>query len=330
MIVVTGANGFIGSAMVWELNNVGQYDVVCVDSVNVLTRPGPLRHRRFKDFFLKDELWAFLERPETKKNLTAIIHMGACSTTTEMNVAFLTENNFEYTKRIWKWCVEHKKTLIYASSAAVYGDGSKSFDDALPSKIFAPLNPYGESKACFDRWVEDEILQGKPTPPKWFGLRFFNVFGPNEYHKEFMRSVVNKAFAQIQESGSLTLFRSHDPKYENGKQMRDFVYVKDITRWMLELLNAAVPSGIYNMGFGEARTWLDLSAAVFKAMGLTINITWTDIPEVMRARYQYFTQAKMDRLMATGLSKPQWPVEKAAEDYVINYLSKPLEMDTYL
>jgi ADP-L-glycero-D-manno-heptose 6-epimerase len=328
MIIVTGANGFIGSAMVWELNEAGRSDIICVDTVSIEERPNLLLKRKFERFFKKDEIWAFLETPDAKSRVEAIIHMGACSSTTEMNVTFLNENNVEYTRRLWNWCTENRKKYIYASSAAVYGGGENGFDDTLPSSTYKPLNPYGESKASFDRWAE---VQSK-TPPLWMGLRFFNVFGPNEQHKGFMCSVPNKAFSQIHDTGTLSLFRSHNPEYEDGKQMRDFVYVKDITRWMLELLTGnGLRSGIYNMGFGYARTWLDLAGAVFHAMGKPLRINWTDIPEAMRPRYQYFTEAKMDRLLSLGLTKPQWPLEKAIRDYVQNYLAKSSQgVDSYL
>ena len=328
MIIVTGANGFIGSALVWELNQSGRTDIVCVDTVDLKERPEPLKKARYKNFLKKDELWDFLEKPEADAKVEAIFHMGACSATTEMNVEFLNENNVEYTRRIWNWCTRHKKTYIYASSGAVYGDGSKGFDDSLPSTAFAPLNPYGESKAAFDRWAETQTK----TPPRWFGLRFFNVFGPNEYHKGFMCSVPFKAFEQITQTGTLALFRSHNPDYEDGKQMRDFVYVKDVTRWMIELLllpNAR--SGIYNMGFGKARTWLDLATAAFQTLDRPTEIKWIDVPEAMRPRYQYFTEAKMDRLKAQGLSQPQWPLESAVDDYLRNYLAKlGSGVDSYL
>ena len=334
MIIVTGANGFIGSALVWELNQAGRNDVVCVDTVSLKKRPELLRNLRYQKFLLKDDIWAYLDSFEAQSTVTAILHMGACSSTTETNVEFLNENNVEYTRRLWQWCAEFGKRFIYASSGAVYGDGNEGFDDARPSSVFKPLNPYGESKAAFDRWAEalvgsnpnkGALVAAGRVPAHWFGLRFFNVFGPNEYHKEFMSSVVYKAFGQISEKGSLNLFRSHDPKYEDGKQMRDFVYVKDITRWILELLSCNGPSGIYNMGYGDARTWLDLAGAVFKNMDREMKINWIDIPEEMRPRYQYFTEAKIDRLMSLGLSKPQWPLEIAVADYVKNYLQKSNE-----
>jgi ADP-L-glycero-D-manno-heptose 6-epimerase len=318
MIIVTGANGFIGSVLVWELNSRGIEDIVCVDSVPLEARPGLLKKRRYRRFLHKDELWSFLNSKEGIERVSWIVHMGACSSTTELNVEFLRENNTLYTQRIWEWCIANRRPFIYASSGAVYGDGAMGFDDATPPDVFKPLNPYGESKAAFDRWAVHE----KTTPPHWYGLRFFNVYGPNESHKGDMSSVVFKAFHQIQESGSLRLFRSHNPDYADGKQKRDFVYVKDITRWICELMEKKPASGIYNMGFGKSRTWLDLAGAVFKNMDRPMKIDWIDIPEAMRVRYQYFTEARMDRLVATGLSRPQWSLEDGVADYVRNHLSQ--------
>ena len=324
MIIVTGANGFIGSALVWELNQRGRADLICVDTISLEARPELLKNLRYDRFLLKDEIWDFLASSESK-NVEAILHMGACSSTTELNIEFLNENNVEYTRRLWNWCTHNQTRFVYASSGAVYGDGNEGFDDSTPSNQFKPLNPYGESKAAFDRWVEDQVKAKAPTPPHWYGLRFFNVFGPNEYHKEFMSSVVFKAFNQIHKTGTLQLFRSHHPDYGDGKQMRDFVYVKDITRWCLELLEGSKNSGIYNMGFGRARTWLDLAAAVFENMNKPVKIEWIDIPVEMRPRYQYITEAKIERLLALNVSAPAWPLEKAVADYVKNYLMKSLE-----
>ena len=204
MIIVTGANGFIGSALVWDLNQHGRKDIVCVDTVSLEARPELLKNLQYKKFLLKDEIWDFLKTPEALVSVEAILHMGACSSTTELNVAFLEENNVEYTRRLWQWCTENEKTFVYASSGAVYGDGNEGFDDARPSKVFKPLNPYGDSKAAFDRWVENEIAAEHATPPHWYGLRFFNVFGPNEYHKGFMSSVVYKGVRS-------------DPRYGNSQ-----------------------------------------------------------------------------------------------------------------
>ncbi|MCM2282882.1 MAG: ADP-glyceromanno-heptose 6-epimerase [Bdellovibrionaceae bacterium] len=323
MVIVTGANGFIGSVLVWELNSRGSSDVVCVDSVSLSERPELLRKRQFSRFLSKDELWSFLETPEARQQVTWILHMGACSSTTELDVEFLRENNTLYTQRLWEWCRDNRKNFVYASSGAVYGDGQEGFDDTTSPDVFKPLNPYGESKAAFDRWVVRE----RETPPHWYGLRFFNVFGPNEYHKGDMSSVVFKAFHQIREHGQLRLFRSHHPEYRDGEQMRDFVYVKDVTRWIYELMMQKPASGILNMGYGQARTWLDLARATFTNMDRDLKIDWIDIPVEMRPRYQYFTEAKMNRLFSLGISKPQWPLEKGIADYVRNHLAKS---DPYL
>ncbi len=322
MIIVTGATGFIGSAMIWQLNNRGCANVLAVDTIPPSARPEVLKNRSFTRFLGKDDLWSFLATADARQSVEAVIHMGACSSTTELNVEFLTENNFEYTRRLWNWCTEKQIPLIYASSGAVYGDGAEGFDDASPSKIFKPLNPYGESKAAFDRWVETQIASNAKTPPSWYGLRFFNVFGPNEYLKGDMASVVFKAFHQIRSTGGLKLFRSHRPDYKDGEQLRDFVYVKDIVRWMDELLKKPVPSGIYNMGNGKARSWNDLAKATFSALQKPVAIDYIDIPLEMRPRYQYFTEARVDRLLAAGLSRPEWPLEKGVSDYVANHLLK--------
>jgi ADP-L-glycero-D-manno-heptose 6-epimerase len=319
VVIVTGANGFIGSALVWELNRRGRKDIVCVDTVSLKDRPELLKKANYEKFLLKDEIWAFLNSTEAIQKVDSVLHMGACSSTTELNIEFLKENNVEYTRRLWQWCAKYRKKFIYASSAAVYGDGHEGFDDATPSRMFRPLNPYGESKAAFDRWAVEQV----DTPPLWMGLRFFNVYGPNEYHKDFQASVVCKAFSEIRATNELKLFKSHDANYKDGEQLRDFVYVKDITRWTVDLTaKPELKSGIYNMGFGRARTWLDLATATFKSMDVKLKINWIQIPEILRERYQYFTQAKIDRLLAQGLSAPQWTLEDGVTDYVENYLQK--------
>ncbi|RYZ79499.1 MAG: NAD-dependent epimerase/dehydratase family protein, partial [Proteobacteria bacterium] len=209
MIIVTGANGFIGSVMVWELNQKGTADIVCVDSVDLRTR-NVLKHRKYSRFLSKEELWSFLETKEAQEQVTWVIHMGACSTTTETNKDFLWENNTYYTQRLFEWCTKHGKSMIYASSAATYGAGELGFDDTTDPELLKPLNLYGESKVQFDRWA---VKQTK-TPPHWYGLKFFNVFGPNEYHKQDQASVIFKAYNQIRDNESLGLFKSGKPEYK--------------------------------------------------------------------------------------------------------------------
>lgn len=317
MIIVTGANGFIGSAIIWELNQKGFTDIIAVDSVGLDTR-NVLAKRQYSKFFLAGELWSFLDQPETQKKVTWVIHMGACSSTTEKNWDFLYSNNFEYTQRIFNWCAQYQKSLIYASSAATYGAGEHGFDDTFDSEKLKPLNLYGDSKVLMDRWAVKQTA----TPENWYGLKFFNVYGPNEYEKGSMASVAFKAFHQIKNTKSLGLFKSYNPNYKDGEQLRDFVYVKDLTRWVMELMEKKPTSGIYNMGFGAARSWLDMANSLFKAVDLPININWLEIPDDIKNQYQYFTLANVNKWQAAGMSPAQWPLEKAIEDYVKNYLSQ--------
>jgi ADP-L-glycero-D-manno-heptose 6-epimerase len=317
MIIVTGANGFIGSAIIWELNQKGFTDIIAVDSVGLDTR-NVLAKRQYSKFFLAGELWSFLDQPEIQKKVSWVIHMGACSSTTEKNWDFLYSNNFEYSQRLFSWCAQYQKSLIYASSAATYGAGENGFDDTFDSEKLKPLNLYGDSKVLMDRWAVKQTA----TPENWYGLKFFNVFGPNEYEKGSMASVAFKAFHQIKNTQTLGLFKSYNPHYKDGEQLRDFVYVKDITRWILELMDKKPSSGVYNMGYGVARSWMDMAKPLFKALDLPINITWLEIPDDIKNQYQYFTQAKMNKWEAAGMSLAQWPLEKAIEDYVVNYLSQ--------
>lgn len=322
MIIVTGANGFIGSAIIWELNQRGITDIIAVDSIG-LDKRNLLAKRKYSEFYLANELWSFLDQPENQKKTDWVIHMGACSSTTEKNWDFLFENNFQYSQRLFAWCAQHQKGLIYASSAATYGAGENGFDDQFNSEALKPLNLYGESKVIMDRWAVKE----KATPSHWYALKFFNVFGPNEYLKESMASVAFKAYHQIKETGSLKLFKSYNPQYKDGEQLRDFVYVKDITRWIMELMDKKPQSGIYNMGYGQARSWLDLAKNLFSAMNVPLNISWLEMPDDIKNQYQYFTEAKMTKWQEQGLSAPQWPLEKAIPDYVQNHLS---QQDPYL
>lgn len=313
MFIITGANGFIGSVLVWELNQAGIEDITCVDAVSLKNRPGPLKNRKYSQFFMHNQLFSELENSDFSRRIKCIFHLGACSDTTEMDVQFLKENNTEYTNNLFTFCTRNNIPFIYASSGAIYGDGHQGFDDSTPSTQFSPLNPYGQSKLNSDIWCEKQ----SSTPPRWYGLRFFNVYGPNEYHKKEMRSLVHKAYNQILETGRLKLFRSHRPDYQDGQQKRDFVYVKDITRWMLELYQTeSITSGIYNLGFGSARTWIDLATAVFDNLNIPLNIDWMDIPENIRHQYQYFTEANINKLKEQKLSPPQWPLEKGVKDYI--------------
>jgi ADP-L-glycero-D-manno-heptose 6-epimerase len=316
MIIVTGANGFIGSVLVWELNQKGFRDIIAVDSVGLEER-NLLQNKAYSQFLPKDHIWDFLRSPSGHK-IKWIFHMGACSSTTEKNWDFLKENNLEYSQRLFQWCTENQKHIIYASSGATYGGGENGFDDRFDSEKLKPLNLYGDSKVMMDRWA----LRQSQTPQHWYGVKFFNVFGPNEYHKGSMSSVAFKAFHQIKKSGSLGLFKSYNSDYKDGEQMRDFVYVKDVVLWMVELMDKKPASGLYNMGFGKARTWLDLARSVFKSMKLDTNIKWLEMPDDLKNQYQYFTEANMKKWQEAGMSEPEWPLEKAIEDYVQNYLSK--------
>ncbi len=316
MIIVTGANGFIGSAFIWELNQKGIKNIIAVDPITPELRPEPLKKRQYTKFLTSDQIWDFLNLPSTKKELTWIVHMGACSSTTETNEEYLWQNNTLYSERLFSWCAENNKDFIYASSAATYGAGEIGFDDQTHSEQLKPLNLYGKSKVDMDRWA---VLQSQ-KPNHWYGLKFFNVYGPNEYHKGEQSSVVFKAFKQITQTGELALFKSYRPEYGDGLQMRDFVYVKDVTNWMWELMQKKPKSGIYNMGFGFARTWLDLAKASFAAINKPLKIKWLEMPESIRSHYQYFTEARMQKWLAQGLSKPSWSLEEGIKDYIQNHL----------
>lgn len=318
MWIVTGANGFIGSQMVRELNQKGEKAIIAVDAVSLSERPEPLKGTSYARFLMRDQLWDFLATPEAKAQVKWVIHMGANSSTTEKNWDHLLEVNTHYTQRLFEWCTENNVPMIYASSAATYGAGELGYDDTTDSEKLKPLNLYGDSKVLFDRWA----LKQTKTPPHWYGLKFFNVYGPGEAHKGPMSSIAYKAFFQIRDKGQLELFKSYVPQFRDGEQMRDFIYVKEVTGWMWELTQKKPKSGLYNMGSGKARSWVDLARAVFSALDKPEHIKFIDMPENIRGQYQYFTEARMQTWLQNGLSAPRWTLEAGVRDYVREHLMR--------
>ena len=315
MIVVTGAAGFIGSALVGELLRQGWQDIVAVDD---FSRPDKAPNLEGKTLSAKVDRKEFLDWLDANQQLVQFIfHLGARTDTTEFDTAIFDELNLHYSQEVWKRCVKYGIPLVYASSAATYGAGEHGYDDDhdLIAKL-KPLNPYGESKNDFDRWA----LAQAEKPYFWAGLKFFNVYGPNEYHKGRMASVVLHAFRQIRDTGGMKLFRSHRPDYKDGEQLRDFVYVKDVCDVCLFLMEHRKHSGIYNLGSGKARTFLDLARAVFAALGKDEKIEFIDTPADIRDKYQYYTEANMAKLKGIGYDKPFTSLEEGVGDYVTNYL----------
>ncbi len=315
MIVITGAAGFIGSCLISKLNHNGHENLILVDDFSQLQK---IDNYHTKNFAQKIERSHFLEWfEEHAPEVTFVYHIGARTDTTEFNVELFNELNLNYTKSIWNTCTKHFIPMVYASSAATYGLGEFGYDDdetKIPS--LKPLNPYGDSKNDFDKWA----LTQKSCPPKWIGFKFFNVYGPNEYHKGRMASVIFHSFNQINEKGQVKLFRSHNPNYTDGGQLRDFVYVKDLVDVLYFTYGETIKNGIYNLGSGKARTFLDLAKATFKALGKEPNIEFIDTPIDIRDKYQYFTEANMNKLIAQGYKKPFTSLEDGVNDYVTNYL----------
>ena len=310
MILITGGAGFIGSALAKELNNQGKNNIIIADR----KKYDNLNHLQFAQYINADTLIA---TPPPK--LDIIFHMGACSSTLEKNIEWLTLNNVDYSKKIFQLAIERKCPLLYASSAATYGNGNRGYSDnhqAIPS--LRPLNPYGQSKQDFDQWV----LKQKDTPPLWMGLKFFNVYGPNEYHKGNMRSMIYKAHGQIQEKGKLKLFKSYRSDYRDGEQMRDFIYIKDVIKAVLALSQTQAKNGIYNIGTGQARTFQDLAAATFRALNKPTRIEYIEMPLEMRNQYQYYTEAKMEKFFSLLPQFKFSSLEEGISDYVTNYLKK--------
>jgi len=315
MIIITGAAGFIGSCLVRKLNDEGFNDLILVDDFSKHDKDRNLKDKRIT---AKIEREGFIEWLKQNHRLVQFIfHIGARTDTTEFNREIFDKLNLSYSKDVWNACVEFGLPLVYASSAATYGAGEWGYDDShsIIEKL-KPLNPYGESKNDFDKW----ILKQERSPYFWAGLKFFNVYGPNEYHKGRMASVIFHAFNQVSATGKMKLFRSHNPAYKDGEQVRDFVYVKDVTSICYWLLHHRKDSGIYNLGSGKARTFLNLTANVFKAMDKKEDIEFIDTPADIRDTYQYFTEATMNKLRGIGYSTPFYSLEEGVEDYVRNYL----------
>lgn len=318
MIIVTGGAGFIGSAFVWKLNQEGRDDIVIVDQLGTDDKWKNLVNRRFIDYIHKDDFLEMVDTDRVPFKVDALIHMGACSSTTERDADYLWHNNYVYTKLLAEWALNHRVRFIYASSAATYGDGTQGFsDDHKVIKNLRPINMYGYSKQILDLWVLRQKLENKIA-----GIKFFNVFGPNEYHKGDMASVIFKSFHQIRETGKVKLFKSYKKDYKDGGQMRDFVYIKDCVDAMWWLLNNPKSNGIFNLGTGKARTWNDLIKAVFTAMKKKTNIEYIAMPETLRNQYQYFTEARMSKLKKAGCPVEFSSLENSVRDYVVNHLQK--------
>ncbi len=317
MIVITGAAGFIGSYTAKYLNENNYKDLILVDDFSRPQKERNYKNLQYTQLVNRDNFIEWID--ENHRLIEIIIHLGARTDTTEFNKAVFDKLNLNYSKDVWKKCVKYGLPLIYASSAATYGAGEYGYkdDENLAFKL-KPLNPYGESKNEFDKWA---LLQNK-KPYFWAGLKFFNVYGPNEYHKGRMASVIFHAYNQIRETGKVKLFKSHRPDYKNGEQLRDFVYVKDVASIILFLMKTRKHPGIYNVGTGKARTFYDLAVATFNAMDKPVNIEFIDMPVDIRDKYQYFTQAEMDKLKSIGYDKPFHSLEDGVRDYVTNYLMK--------
>ncbi|RZK31778.1 MAG: ADP-glyceromanno-heptose 6-epimerase [Hymenobacter sp.] len=317
MIVVTGAAGFIASCLVSRLNAANFNDIVVVDNFAIEKKLPNIQGKKLREYVDREEFFPWLDAHH--EQVEFVFHLGARTDTTEQDPAIFDLLNLNYSKQMWQACVRYQLPLVYASSGATYGDGRLGYsdqDDALPQQL-RPLNPYGDSKNDFDKWA----LAQDEKPYFWAGLKFFNVYGPNEYHKGRMASVILHAFRQIRENGSMQLFRSHNPEYVDGGQMRDFIYVKDVVEVCYFFLNHRTHSGLYNLGTGQARTFMDLALNTFSAMGLPANIQFRDTPEDIRDTYQYFTEADMRKLRSAGYELPFASLEEGIHDYVQQYLA---------
>ncbi|XZF14690.1 ADP-glyceromanno-heptose 6-epimerase [Chitinophagaceae bacterium MMS25-I14] len=316
-IVITGAAGFIGSYLAGTLNALGYERLILVDDFSSEKKVHNYTGKKYLHKVHREQFFEWCERhPGT---INYIFHLGARTDTTEMDYNVHKKWNLDYSKNIWELCTEQNIPLVYASSGATYGNGELGYSDRhdIVSKLH-PLNPYGQSKNDFDIWA----LEQKHMPPFWAGVKFFNVYGPNEYHKGRMASVIFHAYNQIKKNGSVNLFRSHNPEYKDGEQMRDFVYVKDVANMCIWLMQNRPESGLYNVGAGKARTFKDLVKAIFTTLHLTEKIEFIDTPEDIRDKYQYFTEADMSKLIKAGYDKPFYTLEEGVKEYVEQYLEK--------
>ncbi|HEX9703575.1 MAG TPA: ADP-glyceromanno-heptose 6-epimerase [Rhodospirillales bacterium] len=321
MYVVTGGAGFIGSNIVAGLEERGLGKIVVCDFLHGGDKWRNVAKRELAGVVPPEGLFDFLNANAT--NVDAIIHMGAISSTTETDVDLIMDTNYRLSAALWQWCTQHHVRFIYASSAATYGDGQQGFDDeATPDALarLKPLNPYGWSKHLFDRRVARMIADNEPRPPQWVGLKYFNVYGPNEYHKDRMRSVVCQVFPNARDGAPATLFQSHNPDYPDGGQRRDFVWVGDCVDILLWLLKNPDVNGLFNCGTGKARTFAELTTAVYKALGREPRIEYVPTPLEIRPKYQYFTEARMERLRAAGYKRPFTGLEKGVAEYVAGFL----------
>jgi ADP-L-glycero-D-manno-heptose 6-epimerase len=323
MIIVTGGAGFIGSAIVWRLNQLGENKIIIVDELGKDDKWKNLLPLKYDDFIHKDDFISTIIERELPFEITAIIHMGANSSTTEKDADHLFSNNYLYTQELAKYCLEKNVRFIYASSAATYGDGALGFDDDENKlETLRPLNMYGYSKQLFDLWAKKNNVFDKIV-----GLKYFNVYGPNEYHKGDMRSVVHKAFEQIRDTGKVKLFKSMNPKYKDGEQLRDFIYVKDAVEMTLFFLDKPTVNGLFNIGTGKSRTWNDLVTTIFNSLNKKAIIDYIDLPEHLREKYQYFTEANMNKIKKVGYNLQISSLEDGVSDYVKNYLLGKLFLD---
>lgn len=316
MYVVTGGAGFIGSNIVRGLNDAGIEDIIIVDNIASTDKWMNIRNKKYIEYVHKS---CFLEKLSSYKGIEAIIHMGAQSSTTEKDFDYLWNNNFEYTKALWEYCAERQIRFIYASSAATYGDGSHGFDDEMDIDRLLPLNGYGYSKQLFDLWVKQQAVR---YPAQYVGLKFFNVYGPNEYFKGSMASMVFHGYHQIKDTGKIRLFKSYDSKYQDGGQLRDFVYVKDICSVVLWLIENPSVNGLFNVGTGQARSFRELAEATFMSLELSPNIEYIDMPEHLKEKYQYYTKAEIQKIRKAGYDKEFYSLQEGVKDYMQCYLDK--------